>query len=87
MRLGAVGAREGVERVTLQITAPKRPNAVPAQPIVNLWKGNPPTSVSSNKDDARASIFQDSPRIKPARYACMLVCLYAGISSGKIYGE
>jgi len=44
-------------------------------------------TVSSNKDDARASIFQDSPRIKPARYACMLVCLYAGISSGKIDGE
>jgi hypothetical protein len=46
-----------------------------------------PHTVSSNKDDARASIFQDSPRIKPARYACMLVCLYAGISSGKIDGE
>ena len=44
-------------------------------------------TVSSNKDDARASIFQDSPRIKPARYVCMLVCLYAGILSGKIDGE
>ena len=58
--------REGVERVTLHITTPKRPNTVSAQQIVNLWKGNPPTP-SDKKQKKNPPDPNDSAPSSPHR--------------------